>query len=257
MFIMAQQHMQAAAYQPLPFAVEQQAGMYQMGMLTATYRPQFTNPFIIIGLALGAIVVDIALLFAILSTGWIVYVLIFIPFIVVIYAIRGLMNCNVRVYTFANGFLRAKGKAIDVIRYDAVTQVFFISRKGRYGTVSYTLTVVRNDGATFKFTGLLRNIVSLGSAVQSEIVRRHTPFALDAFNRGRILPFGPLSISQQGISNGRATLPWNAIQPITSRKGYIVVKQINQRSNFARVKVSQIPNLPVFFNVVNYVRGGV
>ncbi len=132
----------------------------------------------------------------------------------------------------------------------------FIRQKGRYGSVSYTLKVVRNDSVTFKFTGLIRNIVSLGSAVQSEIVKRHTPLAFDAFNRGSVLPFGPLNVSQQGISNGRATLPWNAAQPVALVKGYVVVKQINQRSNFARVRVSQVPNLPVLMTVVNYARGG-
>ncbi len=212
--------------------------MYQMGTLTAIYRPHITNPLTIIVMTLVAIVVDIALLFAILSTGWIVYVLVVLPFIAVIYAIRALLYCNLRIYTFANGFLRAKGKAIDVIRYDAVTQVFFISRKGRYGTVTYTLTVVRNDNATFKFTGLLKNIAILGSAVQSEIVRHHTPLALDAFNRGSVLPFGSLSLSQQGISNGRATLPWNVIPSVELHKGYIIVNQFGQRSTFAKVRVS-------------------
>ncbi len=253
---MIQQQKQAAAFQPLPMEVEQQAGMYQMGALTATYRPHITNPFIIIVMTIAAIAVDIVLLIAIYNIGWIVYVLVVLPFIAIFYAIRALMNYNLRVYTFANGLIRAKERAIDIIRYDTVTQVFYISRKGRYGSVSYTLTVVRNDGARFKFTGLIKYIATLGSTVQSEIVKRHTPLALDAFNRGSVLPFGPLSISQQGISNGRATLPWNAIQPVILYKGYVVVKQINQRSNFAKVRVTQVPNLPVFFNVANFACGG-
>ncbi len=253
---MIQQQMQAAAYQPLPFEVEQQAGMYQLGALTATYRPYLTNPLLIIAMTIIGIAVDIALLFVILSTGWIVYVLVVLPFVAIVYAIRGLMNCNLRVYTFSNGFIRAKGSAIDVISYDAVMQVFYISRKGRYGSVSYTLTVVRNDNRTFKFTGLIKNIAALGSTVQSEVVKRHTPLAIDAFRRGSVLPFGPLSISQQGISNGRSMLPWSAGPAITVQKGYVVVNQFGQRSTFAKVRVSQVPNLPVFFNVVNFARSG-
>ncbi len=34
--------------QPLPIEVQQQAGMYNMGALTALYKPRFTNPLVII-----------------------------------------------------------------------------------------------------------------------------------------------------------------------------------------------------------------
>lgn len=120
---MVQQQMQAAALQPLPFEVEQQAGMYQMGAITAAYRPHITNPLTIIVMALVAIIVNIALPIAIFNTGWIVYVLVVLPFVTIVYAIRRLINCNLRIYTFTNGLLRAKGRAIDIIRYDTVTQV--------------------------------------------------------------------------------------------------------------------------------------
>ena len=250
---MAQQSLQASVLQqPLPIEVQQQAGMYNMGALTALYKPRFTNPFVIIALAGLAIVVDIVLLIAILSTGWIVYVLVIIPILAIIYAVRGLIDCNLRVYTFANGLIRAKGKALDIIRYDQVAQVFFISRKGRYGSVSYTLTLVRSDGATFKISSVIQYMGTLGSTVQSEVVNRHMPQALDAFKRGNVLSFGPLSVSFQGIGNGRGTLPWNMIQPIILQRGFVIVKQIGQGSNFAKVKVTEVPNLPVFLGIVKY-----
>jgi hypothetical protein len=250
---MAQQPLQMnVLQQPLPLEVQQQAGMYNMGALTALYKPRFTNPLVIIALALLVIVADIALFVAIVNTGWIVYILAIIPILAIIYAVKGIANYNVRVYTFTSGLIRAKGKAYDVIRYDQVAQVFFISRKGRYGSVSYTLTLVRSDGTPCKFSSVIQYLGTLGSTVQSEVVRRHMPQALDAFRKGNTLSFGPLTVSLQGIGNGRGTLPWNMVQPIILQRGFVIVKQIGQGSNFAKVKVTEVPNLPVFLGVVKY-----
>ncbi|HEX6477743.1 MAG TPA: DUF6585 family protein [Ktedonobacteraceae bacterium] len=250
---MAQQPLQAnVLQQPLPIEVQQQAGMYNMGALTALYKPRFTNPLVIIALAALVIVVDIVLLIAVLSTGWIVYIFVIIPILAIIYAVKGIVDCNLRVYTFTDGLIRAKGKANDVIRYDQVAQVFFISRKGSYGSVSYTLTLVRSDGATFKISSVIQYMNTLGSTVQSEVVRRHMPQALEAFKRGNMLPFGPLTVSFQGIGNGKGTLPWNMVQPIILQRGFVIVKQIGQGSNFAKVKVTEVPNLPVFLGLVKY-----
>ena len=250
---MAQQPLQMnVLQQPLPLEVQQQAGMYDMGELTALYKPRFTNPLVIIVLALLVIVVDIALFVAIVNTGWIVYILGIIPILAIIYAVKGITNYNVRVYTFTNGLIRAKGKAYDVIRYDQVAQVFFISKKGSYGSVSYTLTLVRSDGTPCKFSSVIQYLGTLGSTVQSEVVRRHMPQALDAFRKGNTLSFGPLTVSLQGIGNGRGTLPWNMVQPIILQRGIVIVKQIGQGSNFAKVKVTEVPNLPVFLGVVKY-----
>ncbi len=78
------------------------------------------------------------------------------------------------------------------------------------------------------------------------------PQALDAFRKGNMLSFGPLTVSLQGIGNGRGTLPWNMVQPIILQRGFVIVKQIGQGSNFAKVKVTEVPNLPVFLGVVKY-----
>jgi hypothetical protein len=84
------------------------------------------------------------------------------------------------------------------------------------------------------------------------VVRRHMPQALEAFKRGSMLSFGPLSVSFQGIGNGRAILPWNMVQPIILQRGYVIVKQIGQGSNFAKVKVTEVPNLAVLLGVVKF-----
>lgn len=246
---------QQISFQPLPVAVQQQAEIYQMASLTADYHPRFTNPFAIIGLAVLAIIVDIALLVAMYSAGFIVYILVVVPILAVIWAIRGLLFSNLHVYTFTNGIIRAKGRAVDVIRYDQVAQVFFISRKGRYGSVSYTLTVVLNNGASFKFTNVMKYISTLGSTVQSEVVKRHIPLAMEAFKGGSVLRFGPFNVSLQGIGTGSAILPWNMMQPVILYRGNVVIKQIGQRSDFAKAKVAQVPNLSVFLTIAKYAQG--
>ena len=104
----------AQAIQPMPGQqapgeIYQQAAMNGLGELAAVYKPKYSNPLFIIGLALGILVVDIAAVVIIYNIGFIVYYLAIVPIIAIIWAISALRSCNLRVYVFTNGFIRAPG----------------------------------------------------------------------------------------------------------------------------------------------------
>jgi len=245
-----------ATEQQMPPEVYQLAGTYQLGTLNVLYKPTFTNPLAIIGITIGVIILDIILAAVIYNVGFIVYILFLLPIFMIVFAINRIANCNLRVYAFTNGLVRAKGSQNDVIRWDQVQAVLQNITRGTYSGTTHNYTVRRGDGATFKFGSVLRNVANLGQTLQQEVARALLPRAIAAYNAGSALPFGSLSISVQGINNGSETVPWNQVQNVEVKQGFVLVKKMGKSLNWARVKVSTIPNFPVFMGMVSYARGG-
>jgi hypothetical protein len=240
----------------LPPEVAQQAGSYQLGEMNAVFRPTLTNPLTIIGLTIVALIADILLTVVIYNVGYIVYVLVVLPVIIIIYCIRGLMTCNLRVYLFQNGFIHAKGSRLDVVRWDQVRYIWQRITRSRYGNTTHHYKIERNDGATFTLNSMLKNVGILGQNIQQAVTQVHLPQAIAAYNAGNAIPFGPLSISLQGLSNGREVLPWNQQQNLLLNRGYLLARRQGTSRNWAKVAVSRIPNYLVFIKLANYARTG-
>lgn len=76
---------------------------------------------------------------------------------------------------------------------------------------------------------------------------------LSAGRAGSTITFGPLSVSQQGVSNGKELLPWYQIKGIEIQRGTVMVKKEGKRLNWSSVRVPQIPNFFVFNALVDHV----
>jgi len=251
--------------------IHQQAGAYGLGVPLAVYKPLLPNALAVIGMIVGVIVVDAILLAAIASlTGYVLYILITIPIAAIIYGISALMNCQLRVYQFSEGLIRVKGMQADPIRWDQVTSVVQqVTRRGSYifwgGLIgaaiarsrpSQSFTVQRSDGAVFKFNAILKNVAQLGQNIQQAVTQHHMPRAIAAYQGGSSIPFGPLTVSPQGLNNGREVLSWNQVQSVDVKQGQIIVKKVGKTFAWANIYISQIPNLQVFLGLANYARTG-
>ncbi len=268
---MIQQH-QVQAHSDTPQNVYAQATAYQLGAQGTTYKPLLPNALAAIGMMIGVIIADIILLYFIaVATGYIFYILIVIPIVAVIYGIYALIDSNLRVYQFANGLIRAKGEQLDVIRWDAVAFVTQnVRRRGYYyiwgGVLAaafanrngtpHSVTVQRIDGAVFKFNGTLRHVAQLIQTIQTAVMQEHMPRAMAAYNAGSPVTFGPLTLGQQGLSNGRELLPWNEVQSVDIKQGQVLVKKVGKTFSWANINIGQIPNVFVFMSMINYARIG-
>lgn len=194
-----------------------------------------------------------------------------IPIVAVIYGIYALIDCNLRVYQFADGLVRAKGEQLDVIRWDAVTSVIQnVRRRGYYyawgGVLAaafanrngtpHSVTVQRSDGAIFKFNSTVQHVTQLIQTIQTAVMQAHMPRAMAAFNAGSPVTFGSLTLSQQGLSNGREIVPWNEVQSVDIKQGQVIVKRVGKTFRWANVNIGQIPNVLVFMSLINYARTG-
>lgn len=266
------QQQQVQAHSDTPQNVYAQATAYQLGEQGPTYKPLLPNALAAIGMMVGVIIADIILLYVILvATGYLFYILIAIPIIAVIYGIYALLDCNLRIYQFANGLIRAKGEQLDVIRWDQVASVIqAVRRRGYYyawgGVLAaafanrngtpHSVTVQRTDGAVFTFSGTVQHVAQLIQTIQTAVMQAHMPRAIAAYDAGSPVVFGPLTLSQQGLGNGREVLPWNEVQSVDIKQGQVLVKRVGKTFRWANVNIAQIPNTLVFMSMVNYARTG-
>ena len=265
------QQQEVHAQNDTPQNVYAQASEYQLGPQGPTYKPLLSSVLAVIGMMVGVIIIDIVLLYIItVVTGYIFYILIAIPIAAIIYGIYSLNDCNLRVYQFANGLVRAKGEQLDVIRWDQVAFVIQNVRRRGYGyawggiigaamtntNTPHSINVQRSDGKVFKFGGTLRHVTQLIQTIQGAVTQAHMPRAIAAYDSDSPVTFGTFVLNHQGLSNGREVLPWNEIQSVDVKNGKVLIKRTGKTFSWANVNISQIPNVLVFMSMVNYARTG-
>jgi len=160
------------------------------------------------------------------------------------------------VYVFNEGLLRM-GSRMVAIRWDSVESVWqSVTRRytnGVYTGTRHIYTVRQWDGTKTVFNDQIKNVEALGNTIARETLRILLPRVIEAYRAGSTITFGPLSVSQQGVSNGKELLPWYQIKGIEIQRGTVTVKKEGKRLNWSSVRVPQIPNFFVFNALVDYV----
>lgn len=241
---------------PVPPEIAQQVTTYHLGTLAQTYKANLVKLLLFVGAALLATLLVspaasdgfggiLALLILLAATAYAIYYFV--------------VNFNVKAYVFTEGLIRAKGSQVDVMRWEHVEAVWERAVQYRYrGLIplytTYNYTVRRNDGAQFKFPSALKSNKLLGEAIQQEVTRHQLPKAIAAYDSGAPVNFGALSVSTQGISKGAVLTPWNQLGQVNFRRGWLIVHKQGSLLAASRTRVSSIPNLQVFLQLVEHGR---
>ncbi|MGH2508022.1 MAG: DUF6585 family protein [Ktedonobacteraceae bacterium] len=244
--------------QQMPNEIYQQAATSDLGELFAIYKPKYANPLLIIGMALGGIIVDIVVTIIAYMSGWIVFYLYAVPVLILIWAIYTLASCNLRVYVFANGFINARGRRGEVIRWDQIQSIWEKVTRSSYrqSTLTYTYTVLRNDGKIFKQGSPLQKSRDMGLSMMREVVKIQLPLVKAAYQAGQTLAFGPINVDMQGVNNRKEMVPWDQIVRLTVSQGAVSVEQRGVQRQWSPVKSAEVPNLSVLMSLVNFVVQG-
>jgi len=160
--------------------------------------------------------------------------------------------------------------------WDEVTHVWqAVTRHSANGSPTYTdyrYTLRLADGRSRDFRGTLParsarasgavllaptpgittpiTIEQLGRLLETGVTRAQLPKAIERFNAGQAVSFGPLSVGPSGIAAGDQLLPWSEIQEVQTRKGMVSVKRSGKWLAWKRAQVSQIPNYFIFDTLV-------
>ncbi len=161
---------------------------------------------------------------------------------------------------FQNGFIISRaGKTLSGRWEDVSTIKQRIVQQRYYGIPVwnyYRFDVTLLNGESLRINSGFSQAGKLGDSLQRMAANAQLPRAIAAFQNGATVPFGRFSVSQAGISNGKATLPWNEVNQVAFGNGYVFVMRQGKRLRWASAPMSKVDNVYVFVALVNHIRGG-
>lgn len=249
-------------YEALPLEAEQLAGTYQLGVVQAVYKAHITLQsiflWVVVGIVLGGICIYAALNASTLIFTVILFLLGLLFIGMILYAMcMPLIYRAWRVYVCADGFIFKRGRTIDAFRWDqieamwqAVTKHY---RNRVYMGTSYKYTIRRQDGVQVVFDNKLAHVEQLGKILSRQIMHCLWPQTMSAYRAGHTIPFGPFSVSLQGVSNGKELLSWSEVEDMNVRQGRVVIRKEGKWRDWSPVMVRRIPNMFVFMALVQYI----
>jgi hypothetical protein len=117
----------------------------------------------------------------------------------------------------------------------------------------YTLRTT--SGKRIVLDSLLRDHPTLGCAIRRETTLRLLPQARRAYNVEGRVEFGKLSVGREGLAKGSKILPWSDVGCVVIQNGFVLVKRRNGRLAWFGVPMSKVPNLYVYFALVQTMLG--
>lgn len=111
---------------------------------------------------------------------------------------------------------------------------------------TFAFTLQRDDGYRVVITNNLDNPHLLDLYLRRHVLRARLPGYLAAYKAGQTLDFGRLTLSHQGIGNGREVLPWASVRAIDAKSGYISIEGAGSTLRWSGIPAESIPNVFVF-----------
>lgn len=243
------------------------AARYQLGNLVAEYRPWLrrrsmllTGACLLVGgvflLILGGRSLD--------ASGPIVILcaVVLIAFAFLRPARYFFSTRHLRVYVGTKGLVRVKKNQTEAVHWEQVEAFWQNVTRITYRVygvptnrvTAHKYTIRQADGTRMIFKDTLLDVENLGNTVAQETARLLLPRAIDTYNSGAPVVFGPLSVSKQGITKGKEHLPWDHFAGFQVENGTVKFRQQGKRGAWASVEVSTLPNFLVFVNLLSRVQ---
>lgn len=251
--------------QPSRIRVEQLAAAYQLGTLQQEYHVKSARR----NLMIGFLELAVALFFAVLAivsspkpaAGDAVHIEMTMTAVFLLVALYAFcypfFYRSWRVYLYSEGFAFARRRKLDAFRWDQIESLLqSVTRQyvnGIYMGTNHRYTIRGLDGRQVVLTDRITHVESLGNAISDMVTRVKLPVVIAGFKAGGIVTFGPLSVSLQGVSNGKETISWDQVTDVKVNRGIVIVKKEGKWLSWSSVRVANIPNFFVFMALVNAV----
>ncbi len=238
----------------IPQAIAQQALAHSLGEPIKTYKTN--NPLLSIALILGSIAVAVVILAVMLFINTIVqvgyvYFITLAPLFVIIYAIRSLIKGSVHAYVYTEGFLRARGKLYDIVRWEQIESIWCKPGKHSYGP-GLTITIRLDDGNVLKFDDTVGFVDVLFRRIQEHVDKRLLPRVLEDFQHKKDVTFGKIHVDSQGINNEKELVPWDQVDKIdVTEDDLVVIIKHGRPLKWSPIKVQDTPNLSTLIGLVD------
>jgi hypothetical protein len=174
--------------------------------------------------------------------------------------VKVFLERDLRVRAYSDGLVQTKRGTNTVIRWHNIVAVwqnvtdYTYYRMFTYDT-THCYTIQLNNNRKLQFDDSIKNVAELGNVIQQQVTKRQLPDALKALEQGGTIPFGKLSVSAQGLSNGKETIPWWQVESVRLDRGIITVKKEGKWLNWSSIRVAETPNILVFLTLVDTIVG--
>jgi len=115
------------------------------------------------------------------------------------------------------------------------------------------LTLQSREGTQIRLAGL-RHAHRLIEAIARETLPWLLPPARAQYDSGATVFFGRLGLSDEGIHDGAAVLPWGEVQDVKQADTSVVIARKGKWLAWSKVPLGKIPNVHVFFALVGEVQ---
>ena len=170
------------------------------------------------------------------------------------------VNWRKGVVVYERGFAYRDRTGLQTWRWDDIlTMTSAITRhyhNGIYTGTTHIYTLLNRQNQKLKLVDSIGKVEDLAKTIDTNIFPLLYPRAVDQYNAGEMLAFGPLAISKQGITIGEKTYPWGAVKEVSIHHGILkVTKKEGGWFSGARAAASVIPNLRVLLAIIQQVVG--
>ena len=170
------------------------------------------------------------------------------------------VNWRKGVVVYERGFAYRDRTGLQTWRWDDIlTMTSAITRhyhNGIYTGTTHIYTLLNRQNQKLKLVDSIGKVEDLAKTIDTNIFPLLYPRAVDQYNAGEMLAFGPLAISKQGITIGEKTYPWGAVKEVSIHHGILkVTKKEGGWFTGARASASVIPNLRVLLAIIQQVVG--
>jgi hypothetical protein len=169
-------------------------------------------------------------------------------------------NWNRGAVFYENGFAYHDRKGLQTWRWEEVALFYqAITRhytNGIYTGTTYLYTLQKADGSRAKFDNAFSKAKELGRI----IAQKTSPFqykrAVEAYNAGKTIVFGPVGLNKNGIAIGNKVYPWKETRQVSIAQGYLrISKKDGGWFSGASASAASIPNLEVLLLIIDQVVG--
>ncbi|MGZ3582703.1 MAG: DUF6585 family protein [Ktedonobacterales bacterium] len=165
-----------------------------------------------------------------------------------------------RAQLFEQGFIISRAGKTTTARWDDITGVTQqITRIRTYGIpvwTTYLYKISLANGEAARVNNAFGKIGQLGDTIQRMSANALLPRAIASYQSGASLPFGKISISRAGISNGKETVPWSNIKQLTLQNGALIIRRNDKRLAWVSTPVAKTPNIYVLTALVDHIQRG-
>ena len=127
---------------------------------------------------------------------------------------------------------------------------------GIYTGTSHVYTLFNQGNKRIVLSDIYVKVEELARAIEECIYPLLYSHAVDQYNAGKILVFGPVAASKAGIQIGKKTYPWTEVKEVSVHQGTVKVSRKDGGwFSGASAAAASIPNLRVLLTIINQVVG--